>query len=134
MKSSRLFLLVCLTLLPADSWLYIGSTTHSAKTIDHQEHSIFPTPTHRNFTKNYKTTVTRKRRYIPTFLSVSEQNPEDFSWKDSQVLTTLLLSIIRAELSQCILGIVWDSVFAGSGIINSLSLLPNVKQVWHINA
>ncbi|KAK8397137.1 hypothetical protein O3P69_004672 [Scylla paramamosain] len=41
----------------------------------------------------------------------------------------LLLSIIRAELSQCILAIVWDSALAGSPIVDSLSRLPNVKQV-----
>lgn len=52
-----------------------------------------------------------------------------FSKEENEDLTKLLLDIVKAELSQCILGIVWDSAFTGSTIIDRLSLLPNVKQV-----
>lgn len=52
-----------------------------------------------------------------------------FSREESDALAQLLLAIVKAELSQCVLGIVWDFNFKGSVIIDRLSLLPNMKQV-----
>ena len=49
--------------------------------------------------------------------------------EDIEDLSTLLLAIVGAELSHCVLGIVWDSGFGGSMVVDRLSLLPNVKQV-----
>lgn len=52
-----------------------------------------------------------------------------FSKEESDALAKLLLAIVKAELSQCVLAIVWDSGFSGSVITDRLSLLPNIKQV-----
>lgn len=52
-----------------------------------------------------------------------------FSEEESGALVQLLLAIVGAELSECVLGIVWDSGFSGSVVVDRLSLLPNIKQV-----
>lgn len=51
------------------------------------------------------------------------------SREKNESLAELLLAIVDAELSQCVLGVVWDSGFSNSVIVDSLSLLPNIKQV-----
>ncbi|XP_063847767.1 probable glutamate receptor [Scylla paramamosain] len=129
MRVCRHLMLICLTLLPVCGRSSMEGITFTTETTDLQENWISLAV---NSTVNYKAmSITEKQMIInhKTLPSSTTRNPGGFSWKDSEALLTLMLGIIRAELSQCILTIVWDAVLADSVITESLSRLPNVKQI-----
>ena len=125
-------MMVCLTLLPGGSRSYIERVSYITRANGYQEHLISSVPTSSNFIKNYRVmAVSEERggRYLQKFVSSPLRNLDELLWNDVEALTTLLVSIVNAELSQCVLGIVWDSSLIGSTIIDSLSHLPHAKQV-----
>lgn len=128
-------MLACLTLLPGGGFsmegLAMEGFNFSSETTDHQQHQTSLTP-HSSW--NYKAMLKTEKQIIlnaKAMLQSATRKPGVLLWKDSEALLTLVVGIIKAELSQCILAIVWDSVLVGSVIIESLSSLPNVKQVCH---
>ena len=129
-------MIVYLILLADGSRSYIERFSYITWANGMQEHFISSVPTSSNFTKNYRVMAIseeKRARYFPKFVSSSLQNLDELSWNYVEALTTLLLSIVNVELSQCVLGIVWDSSFIRSTIIDSLSHLHHAKQVWHKN-
>ena len=130
MRTCKQLMLVFLTHLFAASCLSIEEITFTSETTNLQEHHISLAL---NSNVSYKAIAITKKQ-VRTNSKTSQlsrtRNPGGISWKDSETLLSLLLGIIKAELSQCILTIIWDSSLVGSIITETLSFLPNIKQVW----
>ena len=125
-------MMVCLVLLTDGKISYMEKVSYITRANGFQGHLISSVPTSSNFIKNYRVMLIseeKRGRYFQKFVSSPLRNLDEFLWNDVEALTTLLVSIVNAELSQCVLGIVWDSSLIGTTIINSLSHLPHAKQV-----
>ncbi|MPC78576.1 hypothetical protein E2C01_073066 [Portunus trituberculatus] len=115
MADCKYLLLVCLNSLLAGGHL----TMEGISMTNHEGYRISP-PGMR---------MEKMTKEVQTLTPSTTVKPRSSSWMDSEALSKLLVGIIRAELSQCILAIVWDLFFEGSTLIDTLSHLPNVKQV-----
>lgn len=128
----RLLFLGCVPLLVS---LTVPSERHagalSTKT-DHLQSSL-PECSARDhpYEQGYMPCVVTEPTVSFTHMRISTLNrvPSRLSREESKSITMLLQAIVGDELSQCVLGIVWDQSFSGSEIVDQLSLLPNIKQV-----
>lgn len=129
MISRRCFLLVGFALVACTRLSTEGYTASTRGPLQRLIHSrSFPPSLDeeagflRKFDKVQKSSL-RARNSSPT------QVMEGLRTKDIETLSTLLLAIVKNQLYPCVLGIVWDSSFEGSTIVDQLSQLPTAKQV-----
>ena len=105
---------------------------NSAKATHLEEYPLSVT---RNSTKIYSVIAATDEsivKSVQTLKTTTPQKEKYFFSKEKEELASLLIGIITTQLTQCVLAIVWDSVLAESLLTDSILLLPNVKQVCHM--
>ena len=130
MKVSRCLLLMCFALFLVKAKSPTERNISSAS--DRQQHSIHrhsPLIHFGNESEILWETEEMQITPLKPWSSSLGHEMGDLRTDEIETLTMLFLDIVRVELSQCVLAIVWDLGFHGSVVVDRLSLLPNAKQV-----